>query len=217
MGVYVAAHWLAHRVQLLKNQVHPSWEYNGLQDLTRETQEKITPELLWKHMGEIFQDTSSWPSDEHVRSYHIGVERDPVRCPILVSSIFLRSHVLIVRMQDLDSFILPIPDFEGDIPILAIPISAHPPGGEAIDNPSTGSSADASKTQASKRKATANPTPQKKAKKATGKSSSRIKINELVPKASSSTPPLGPQKGISIHRSRRYAYLEYIFLSPIIW
>jgi hypothetical protein len=66
MGVYVAAHWLAHRVQLLKNQVHPSWEYNGLQELTRETQEKITPELLWKHLGEIFQDTSSWPSDEHV-------------------------------------------------------------------------------------------------------------------------------------------------------
>jgi hypothetical protein len=62
-------------------------------------------------------------------------------------------------MQDLDSFISPIPDFEGDIPILTIPVSARSPSGEAIDDPSTRSSADASKTQANKRKAIANPTP----------------------------------------------------------
>jgi hypothetical protein len=29
------------------------------------------------------------------------------------------------------------------------------------------------------------------------------------------TPPSGPRKGILIHRSRRYSYLEYIFLSLI--
>jgi hypothetical protein len=27
----------------------------------------------------MFEDTSSWPTDEQVRSYHIGVERDLVR------------------------------------------------------------------------------------------------------------------------------------------
>jgi hypothetical protein len=78
----VAAHWLARRVQPLKKQVHPDWEYSRFQDLTRESQEKITKELLLKHLGEIFQDTSSWPSDEQVHSYHIGVERDLVRCPV---------------------------------------------------------------------------------------------------------------------------------------
>jgi hypothetical protein len=36
---------------------------------------------------------------------------------------------LIVRMQDLDNFISPIPSFEGDISIPAIPVLAHPPGG----------------------------------------------------------------------------------------
>jgi hypothetical protein len=53
------AHWLAHRVLPLKKQVHPSCEYSGLQDLTRETSKKITPELLVKQQEEIFQDTSS--------------------------------------------------------------------------------------------------------------------------------------------------------------
>jgi hypothetical protein len=33
----VAAHWLAHRVQPLKKQIHPGLEYNGPQDPTRET------------------------------------------------------------------------------------------------------------------------------------------------------------------------------------
>jgi hypothetical protein len=65
-------------------------------------------------------------------------------------------------MQDLDSFISPIPGFQGDILISAIPISTRPPGGEANDDPSVGSIADASKTQANRRKATANLTPQKK-------------------------------------------------------
>jgi hypothetical protein len=39
-------HWLAYRVQPLKKQIHLGWEYSGLQDLTRETLENITPELL---------------------------------------------------------------------------------------------------------------------------------------------------------------------------
>jgi hypothetical protein len=112
---------------------------------------------------------------------------------------------LIVRIISL------ILGFEGDILIPAIPISPRPPGGEAIDDPSAGSSVGTSKTQANKQKATTNPTPQKKAKKAIGKSSSGIKINEPVPKASASTPPSGPRKGILIHRSRRYSYLEDIF------
>jgi hypothetical protein len=55
----VAAHWLAHRVQPLKKQVQPGWEYSRSQNPTQETQEKITPEVLTKHMGEMFQDTSS--------------------------------------------------------------------------------------------------------------------------------------------------------------
>jgi hypothetical protein len=56
-------------------------EYNGLQDSNQETQEKMTPELLVKHLGEMFQYISLWSSYEQVRSYHIGIERDPVRRP----------------------------------------------------------------------------------------------------------------------------------------
>jgi hypothetical protein len=96
-------------------------------------------------------------------------------------------------MQTLDNFISPIPNFEGDILIPAIPVLAQPPGGEADNDPSTGASAGVPRTRAGKRKATAHPTPQKKAKKVAGKSLGGIKINEPAP-----TPPSDPTKGIPI-------------------
>jgi hypothetical protein len=61
-GVYVAAHWLARQVTPLKKQIHPGWEYNGLQNPTRKTTEKIEPSQLVKLLEEMFQNTSSWPS-----------------------------------------------------------------------------------------------------------------------------------------------------------
>jgi hypothetical protein len=69
---------------------------------------------------------------------------------------------------------------------------------------STGASASASKTRSSKLKATASLTPYKKAKKATRRSSSRIRIDEPVPKAPALTPPLGPRPKIPIHHSKWY-------------
>jgi hypothetical protein len=77
----MAAHWLARIVVPLKKQVHPGREYNRIRDATWETNEKIILEHLVKLLEEMFQGTSSWPTDEQVRSYHIRVERDPVRCP----------------------------------------------------------------------------------------------------------------------------------------
>jgi hypothetical protein len=64
MGVCVPAHWLAHRVIPLKKQVHLGWEYNRLQDSTQETTEKINLDLLVKLLEEMFQNTSSWPTDK---------------------------------------------------------------------------------------------------------------------------------------------------------
>jgi hypothetical protein len=90
---------LAHRVLPLKKQVHPSWEYSGLQDLTQETCEKIILEILVKHLEEIFQDTSSKPTDEQVCSYHIGVERDPVRHSCLYKYYYLPEILYFVCMN----------------------------------------------------------------------------------------------------------------------
>jgi hypothetical protein len=42
----MATHWLACGVIPLKKQVHPGWEYRGLQDLTWETIDKITLDHL---------------------------------------------------------------------------------------------------------------------------------------------------------------------------
>jgi hypothetical protein len=61
-------------------------------------------------------------------------------------------------MQALDSFISPIPRFDGDIPIPAIPVLAQPPSDESTSDPSIGASASALKTGVGKCKAIANPT-----------------------------------------------------------
>jgi hypothetical protein len=65
-------------------------------------------------------------------------------------------------MHDLDRFVSPIPRFEGDVPIPAIPILARDPGPESSEEPPAGSSASTPRTQACKRKAPANPNPPKK-------------------------------------------------------
>jgi hypothetical protein len=62
-------------------------------------------------------------------------------------------------MQVMDSFISPIPRFEGDIPILAIPISSQSPGGEPANDPSAGARAGALETQTGKLNAATNLTP----------------------------------------------------------
>jgi hypothetical protein len=114
-------------------------------------------------------------------------------------------------MQALDNCISPIPGFKEDIPILAIPVSTRSPSEKSAIDPSTGASARASKTRTDKRKVATNLTPQKETKKAAEKSSSGIKINEPVPKASPApTPPLGSEQKISIHRSKRYSRCVYL-------
>jgi hypothetical protein len=75
ISVCVATNWLAHRVTPLKKQVHPGWEYIGLQDLSRESIENIRFSKLVKLLEEMFQNTSSWPLVAEVRSYHLGMER----------------------------------------------------------------------------------------------------------------------------------------------
>jgi hypothetical protein len=106
-------------------------------------------------------------------------------------------------MLALDRFLSPILGFEGNIPIPAIPASAQPPSGEVDSDPSTGASASMPRIQASKRKATAIQTPQKKARKAAGKSQGGIKINEPAPTTPAPNPPSSSGKGILILQSKR--------------
>jgi hypothetical protein len=44
----VAAYLLAHRVTPLKKEIHPGWEYNDLQDPTREPTKMIEPSQIVK-------------------------------------------------------------------------------------------------------------------------------------------------------------------------
>jgi hypothetical protein len=119
-------------------------------------------------------------------------------------------------MRALDSFISPIPGFDSDVLTLAIPVLTQLPHDESTSDPSAGTSASASRTQAGKWKVTADTTPQKKAKKVMGRSIGGVKINEPTPKSPASTPPPGPQQRIPIHCSKRYARHEYFSLRIIL-
>jgi hypothetical protein len=107
-------------------------------------------------------------------------------------------------MKSLDSFTSPILGLKGTFQFW----QSQSPSGESASDLSVEASAGASNTRVGKHKTTATLTPQKKAKKATCKSTSGIKINEPAPKASFvPTPPSGSQKKIQICRSNRYARL----------
>jgi hypothetical protein len=103
---------------------------------------------------------------------------------------------LYLQVQALDNFISPIPEFEGDIPIPAIPVSAQTPSGDV----------GSTRTRASKRKAVAPPPTLKKAKTSTGKLTGGIKINKPSPSLPSAlTPPQAPQKKVLMRQSNKYA------------
>jgi hypothetical protein len=121
-------------------------------------------------------------------------------------------YSLDIQMRVLDNFISPIPDFEGDILILAIPILAWTPSAELANDASVGPSARSLRTQAGKRKAAATLPPPKKAKKVMGKRSGGIKIIDPSPKASVTwTPPKGPQGKFTMRQSNRYSLHNFSF------
>jgi hypothetical protein len=145
----VAAHWLAHRVMPLKKHVHPGWEYNGVQDLTRETFITPRPNKILELLQEMFQNTNSWPPVEQVRSYHLGVDRDPVRqISFIFINFLLVTYLLCVQFQVLDSFFSTIPNFKTD----SETISAQTQSIESTYDSLAGNGVESSRTRAGKRK-----------------------------------------------------------------
>jgi hypothetical protein len=125
-----------------------------------------------------------------------GVERDPIRCLDYSSFVlfFSWSNILFVKCRPWSNIlfvIAPIPGFEGDVPILAIPLPTRPSDSQTVDDSAVETSANRPKTRTGKHKAPVIPNPQKKAKKSMGKFSGGIKINEPAPEKPASTPPSG--------------------------
>jgi hypothetical protein len=141
----VAAHWLACRVIPLNKQVHPGWEYNKVHDPTRETFMTPRPNKIQELLQEMFQDITSWPTAKLVRSYHIGVDRDPVRrFSLIVIIFFLFTYFPQVQFQVLDSFFSTIPDFKTD----SDSILARSQSADSTDDSMAGHSAGSSRTRA---------------------------------------------------------------------
>jgi hypothetical protein len=119
----------------------------------------MTLELLLKHLGEMFQDISSWLANEQVRPYHIGIEMDPIRPQL--NSVFVVSKISNFNLFNAGhgQLYLAHPCFEGDVPIPAITILACDPSVEPSKEPPAGSSDNTPRTWACKRKAPIDPNP----------------------------------------------------------
>jgi hypothetical protein len=73
----------------LKKQVHPRWEYSDAQDPTQESSDNIEASKLVELLGEMFKSTSNWSTPKQVRTYHLQVERDPIRQQYLNFHLYL--------------------------------------------------------------------------------------------------------------------------------
>jgi hypothetical protein len=108
-------------------------------------------------------------------------------------------------VQALDSFASTILGFKGDNSILAIPILLRAPNTNSADDSLASPSARSSRTQASKRKVAAALPPPKKLKKVVGKKTRGVKINDPMPKPSSTPTPNGPQGKFTMRQSSKHS------------
>jgi hypothetical protein len=92
----VVANCLVHLVRLLNKQVHPGWEYCGVQNPTRESGDNIEANKMIELFQEMFQNTNNWLTPEQVHTYHLQVARHPARqcgfMPLILHQLFM-SHV----------------------------------------------------------------------------------------------------------------------------
>jgi hypothetical protein len=110
-----------------------------------------------------------------------------------------------VRFLALDNFIAPIPSYEGESPILAVPVSAWTSSGESASDSLKGQNAGSSGTRADKRKVAATLPPSKKKQRVVSKKALGVMINDLAPQTSPApTPPRCTQGGFTMHQSNRY-------------
>jgi hypothetical protein len=72
--------FLRHRVQPLKQQSHPAWEYSGDEDLTREAFADFPEDDLSHLLNTCFSDLGSWPSGRRPLSYSLRRPRPEVPC-----------------------------------------------------------------------------------------------------------------------------------------
>jgi hypothetical protein len=76
--VDMVANLLPGRVIPLKKRIHPSWEYNGIQDPSCETDHHILIVQLERLLEEMLQSMDSWPTPDQVPTFHIERARDLV-------------------------------------------------------------------------------------------------------------------------------------------
>jgi hypothetical protein len=109
----------------------------------------------------VYSQSPMRPSSWNGNGPHKAMCLQFVECPLIIYPPYNQIHAL-------DSFISPIPGFEGDILILAILMLARTPSAESAHDLSVGTSAGSSRTRAGKCKATTTLPPSKKAKKVGG-------------------------------------------------
>ena len=71
-GIGVVRSFIGRRIQLIKERIHPSYEYRGTQDTTRESPEPWKTSVLNKRVSSLFQGDVKVNDAAFPSGYHLG-------------------------------------------------------------------------------------------------------------------------------------------------
>ena len=79
-GISIVRSFLGRRIQPIKERVHPVYEYEGVQDATRESPDRWTKEEMFDWLKSLFQNVGDIKTAPHLGGFHVNNPPDEV-CP----------------------------------------------------------------------------------------------------------------------------------------
>ena len=76
-------------IQPIKERVHPAYEYEGVQDATRESPDWWTKEEMFDRLKSLFQNEGDIKTAPHIRGLHVNNPPDEVCSPSSNSALFI--------------------------------------------------------------------------------------------------------------------------------
>ena len=80
-GISVVRSFLGRRIQPIKEWIHPAYEYEGVQDATRESPEQWTKEDMFDQLKSLFQNVGDIKTAPQIGGYRVNNPPDEVCHP----------------------------------------------------------------------------------------------------------------------------------------
>src|SRR5438128_12062021 len=80
-GISVVRNFLGRRIQPIKERVHPAYEYEGIQDATRDHPERWTHEEMSDRLKSLFQNADDIKNVPRLRGLHVNNPPEEVCLP----------------------------------------------------------------------------------------------------------------------------------------